>query len=269
MTPLRPALRRPVVCTGASWCAWARAGVSRVDVDPPPLPSEAGHAKVSPAAAGASAATPREGEALILGSSTGLPPVAAQAGSASATPISSDRLAAVDGWGTSVGVHLPSEEDEPVAKPRPASLIGEDGVEVDPPQGSDCTAGGVEEERSRPPLPDSTHEDKGDVESPRRGTEEGDIAGDDAEDAHLASTGVTRPRVNTLPLAGLSVRGRSDDGEAELALSKAKCKSSAETLRLALGGTVTSNDGLVTRSFATISMARGVCGLGLKGVTAK
>jgi hypothetical protein len=109
----------------------------------------------------------------------------------------------------------------------------------------------------------------GDEESPQRATGEGEIAGDDADDTRLAAAGVTRPRVKTLPLAGLFDCGRSSGGEAELAFAKAKHRSSTETLGAAPDCTVASSDGLVTRSFATISMARGVCGFRLKGVTAK
>jgi hypothetical protein len=40
-------------------------------------------------------------------------------------------------WCTGGGVHLPSREDEPATKPRPASLLGKDSIEVDPPQRPD------------------------------------------------------------------------------------------------------------------------------------
>jgi hypothetical protein len=96
-------------------------------------------------------------------------------------------------------VHLPSHKDERTTR-------GEDGDGVDPPQGLHCTAGGVREELSRPPLPGNPREDMGGVESPRRGAGEGEEARDEAADALLAVAGVTRPRVNTLPLAGLSER---------------------------------------------------------------
>jgi hypothetical protein len=140
-----PATVPPVAVGADASFSGSRAGVRQVDVDPPPPPSKVYPATVPPAYVGVVAAAPGEGMATDVCCTTGLPPVETRDGYVSIASAVPARPAATNGWCTVGEVHPTSRELELAA-------LGEDGVGVDPPQGPGCTTGGVK----RSTLPTST-----------------------------------------------------------------------------------------------------------------